>query len=163
MSNSISVKTIRETVVISFIEAVVLWPLMTMALLRLSGFTLVTVLGCVFFIMVGLSFPIYPLVECLKCFNYDCNTSLIFDHSKKQISYCRQSVCEVFSLDDIQSCSLVSSRSLAVSSYYLEIKLKSGKIICLTSLLKDVPDIVKATNQNHYFELFLHLPKNKRN
>lgn len=159
MSSSISVKTILETVAVSFIEAVLLWPLMTMALLKLSDFTLVTVFGCVFFIMVGLLFPIYPLVECLKCLNYDRNTSLTFDHLKKQISYCRQSVCEVFSLDDIQSCSLVSSCSLAVSSYYLEIKTSSGKIICLTSLLKDVPDIVKVTNQNHYFELFLHLPK----
>ena len=159
MNNSLSTRRILENLLISFVEACVLWPLMIMTILKNSNYSFINVLGSVLFLIIGLAFPLYPLIECIRCLCYDFKTSLIYDQQTKEISYCRQSVSEIFHIDDIKSCSLISATSYAIMSYYLEIELESGKYLCLTSLLKAVPDIAEDTNPEYYREFFLRLPK----
>lgn len=159
MNNSLSTRRILENFLLSFVEACILWPLMVMTLLKISNYSSIEILWCVLYVIIGLAFPLYPLIECIRCLSYDTKTSLTYNQQTKEISYCRQSVSEVFHIDEIKSCSLVAATSHAVMCYYLEIRLDSGKILCLTSLLKDVPNIAKDTNPKFYREFFLRLPK----
>lgn len=159
MNNSLSNRRILENILLSFVEACILWPLMIMTLLKNSNYSSIEILWYVLFVIIGLAFPLYPLIECIRCLSYDFKTSLTYNQQTKEISYCRQSVSEVFHIDEIKSCSLVAATSHAVMCYYLEIKLDSGIILCLTSLLKDVPNIAKDTNPEFYREFFLRLPK----
>jgi hypothetical protein len=130
-----------------------------MALLNNSNYSSVNILGYLLLVVVGLAFPLYPLIECIRCLCYDSKTSLTYNQQTREISYSRRSVSEVFHINEIKSCSLIAATSHAVMCYYLEIKLDSGKILCLTSLLKDVPNIAKDTDPEFYREFFLRLPK----
>lgn len=159
MNKSLSTKRIFENLLISFVEACILWPLIIIALLKNSNYSSIDILWYVLYVVIGLAFPLYPLIECIRCLCYDSKTSLKYNQQTKEISYCRQSVSEIFHIDEIKSCSLIAATSHAVMCYYLEIRLDSEKILCLTSLLKDVPNIAKDTNPTFYREFFLRLPK----
>ena len=156
MNSSISVKSIVWNLLPPIIEACILWPLIILAIIKAPAS--IHFLWWVFFVFVGLVFPLVPLIEFLRCWRYDRHTILTYDKQKREVCYSREDVNEVFLVDDTKSCSLIRSRSYALM-YYLEIKLESGRFICLTSLLKSVPDIEKDANPEHYREFFLKLPK----
>lgn len=157
MNSSISIKCIVWNLFFPVVEACILWPWIIHALIKTPAFT--PLLGWVCLVFVGLIFPLVPLMEFLRCWCYDRHTILTYNKEKREICYCRKDVNEVFFVDDIKSCSLISSTSYAIMCYYMEIKLESGMYICLTSLLKAVPDIIKDTNPERYKEFFLKLPK----
>lgn len=157
MNSSMSIKCLFWNLLFPVVAACILWPWIVFALIRTPAFT--PLLGWVCLVLVGLIFPLFPLIEFLKCFRYDRYTTLTYDKQKKEVCYCRLDVHEVFRVDDIKSCSLISATSYAIMSYYLEIELESGKYLCLTSLLKAVPDIAEDTNPERYKEFFLKLPK----
>ena len=157
MNSSVSVKSIVWNLLLPIIYACILWPLIILGIIKAHDSTQLFMWVC--FVIAGLVFPLVPIIEFLKCWCYDRHTILTYDKQKREVFYHRKDMHVVFYVEDIKSCSLIRSTSYAIMCYYLEIKLESGKYICLTSLLKSVPDIEKDANPEQYREFFLKLPK----